>query len=128
MNKFTLLLALGLLLGSCHRKAVPTTSANGPGTSVSVAEPSVRATNTTFTFLNAKGKAQINMKGNKQGANVTLRMRRDSIIWISAGLVGVEGVRAVLTHDSVRVLNKLEKTYFSGGYDYLSKLLNVPVS
>ncbi|ALW84547.1 hypothetical protein AUC43_05280 [Hymenobacter sedentarius] len=128
MNKLTLLLALGLLLGSCHRKAVPTTSANGPGTSVSVAEPSVRATNTTFTFLNAKGKAQINMKGQKQGANVTLRMRRDSIIWISAGLVGVEGVRAVLTHDSVRVLNKLEKTYFSGGYDYLSKLLNVPVS
>jgi len=37
-------------------------------------------------------------------------------------------VRAVLTRDSVRVLNRLEKTYFSGGYDYLSKLLNVPVS
>lgn len=136
MNKLTLLLALGLL-GSCHRKAVPTTtSANGPGTSVSTPAarslepslPSVRATNTTFTFLNAKGKAQINMKGNKQGANVALRMRRDSIIWVSAGLAGFEGVRAVLTRDSVRVLNRLEKTYFSGGYDYLSKLLNVPVS
>jgi hypothetical protein len=68
------------------------------------------------------------MKGNKQGANVALRMRRDSIIWVSASLVGIEGVRAVLTRDSVRVLNRLEKTYFTGGYDYLSKLLNVPVS
>ena len=55
-------------------------------------------------------------------------MRRDSIIWVTAGLAGFEGVRAVLTHDSVRVINRLEKTYFSGGYDYLSKLLNVPVS
>jgi hypothetical protein len=55
-------------------------------------------------------------------------MRRDSIIWVSASLAGIEGVRAVLTRDSVRVINRLEKTYFSGGYDYLSKLLNVPVS
>ena len=131
MNKVTLLLALGLL-GSCARKAVPTTtSAAGPGTSTAAMEPlvpSVKATNTTFTFLNAKGKAQISMKGNKQGANLALRMRRDSIIWVSAGLAGIEGVRAVLTRDSVRVMNRLDKTYFSGGYDYLSKLLNVPVS
>lgn len=90
--------------------------------------PSVQATNTTFTFLNAKGKAQFNLKGNKQGANLSLRLRRDSIIWVSAGLAGIEGVRAVLTRDSVRVLNRLDHTYFSGGYAYLSKLLNVPVS
>lgn len=129
MNRLSFLLALALLLGSCARKAVPVTTApSGPGTSVSVAEPSVHATNTSFTFLSAKGKAQVNLKGNKQGANIALRMRRDSIIWVTAGLLGVEGVRAVLTRDSVRVLNKLEKTYFSGGYDYLSKLLNVPVS
>jgi hypothetical protein len=136
MNKLTLLLALGLLLGSCQRKGVPTTSTKGPGTSSSVssaqplepAVPSVQATNTSFTFLSAKGKAQVTMKGNKQGANVALRMRRDSVIWVSASLAGIEGVRAVLTPDSVRVLNRLDKTYFSGGYDYLSKLLNVPVS
>jgi hypothetical protein len=128
MNKVTLLLALGLLIGSCARKATPTVSTTGPGTATPVAEPAVRATNTSFLFLNAKGKAQINLKGNKQGANLALRMRRDSIIWVSASLVGIEGVRAVLTPDSVRVLNRLEKTYFSGGYDYLSKLLNVPVS
>jgi len=128
MNKVTLLLALGLLFGSCARKATPTVSKSGPGTSTPTAEPAVRATNTSFLFLNAKGKAQVNLKGNKQGANLALRMRRDSIIWISASLVGIEGVRAVLTPDSVRVLNRLEKTYFSGGYDYLSKLLNVPVS
>ena len=123
-----------LFIVGCHRKAVPTKSANGPGTSVGMkaplepALPSVQATNTTFIFLNAKGKAQITMKGNKQGANLALRMRRDSIIWLSAGLAGIEGVRAVLTHDSVRVMNKLDHTYFSGGYAYLSKLLNVPVS
>ena len=132
MNKLSLLLALGLLLGGCARKAVPTTaSATGPGTSVPVAEPalpSVKAQNTNFDFLSLKGKAQVTMKGDKKGANLSVHMRRDSVIWVSAGLAGFEGVRAVLTQDSVRVINRLEKTYFSGGYDYLSKLLNVPVS
>ena len=137
MNKVALLLLLALgLLGACHRKAVPTKSTTGPGTSTAMPTakslepslPSVQATNTTFIFLNAKGKAQIELKGNKQGANLALRMRRDSIIWLSAGLAGIEGVRAVLTRDSVRVLNRIEHTYFSGGYAYLSQLLNVPVT
>ncbi|GAA4350641.1 hypothetical protein GCM10023185_08590 [Hymenobacter saemangeumensis] len=90
--------------------------------------PTVKPTNTAFLYLNAKGKALIEQKGDKQNANLALRVRRDSIIWISASLVGVEGVRAVLTRDSVRVLNRLEREYFTGGYDYLSKLLNVPVT
>jgi hypothetical protein len=101
---------------------MPTNKAMEPG------QPTVQATNTTFLFLNAKGKAQVDLKGNKQGANISLRMRRDSIIWISASLLGVEGVRACLTRDSVLVLNRIEKEYFTGGYDYLSQLLNVPVS
>ena len=132
MNKLVLPLTLGLVLGGCARKAVPVTSTTGPGTSTSTkmepALPSVNATNTTFPYLNAKGKAQITMKGEKQNVNLALRLRRDSIIWVSGSLIGVEGVRAVLTRDSVRVINRLDKTYFSGGYDYLSKLLSVPVS
>ena len=130
MNKIIALLALVVLVGGgCHRKAVPTKS-TGPGTSVAVAkvEPSVKAKNTDFLFFQAKGRAQVELKGNKQGANVSVRLRRDSIIWVSASLVGIEGVRAILTPDSVRVVNRLQKTYFSGGYDFLSKLLNVPVS
>ena len=131
MNKYSLLLALGLGLAGCARKAVPTVSTTGPGTSTPAMEPtlpSVQAKNTAFDFLSIKGKAQVTLKGNKQGANLSVRVRRDSIIWVSGGLAGFEGVRAVLTRDSVRVVNRLEKTYFSGGYDYLTKLLNVPVS
>lgn len=131
MNKLSLLLALGLGLAGCAHKVVPTKSMAGPGTSTPVTEPtlpSVKAQNTDFQFLSLKGKAQVTMKGDKKGANIAVRMRRDSIIWVSAGLAGFEGVRAVLTRDSVHVINRLEKTYFSGGYDYLTKLLNVPVS
>jgi hypothetical protein len=129
------LLAL-TLLGSCHRKSVPTTTAAGPGTSTPIAQPqgieptlpAVKPVNTTFEFLSAKGKAAVELKGNKQNANLSLRMQRDKAIWMSASLVGIEGARILLTPDSVRVINRLQNTYFAGGYDYLSQLLNVPVS
>jgi hypothetical protein len=129
------LLAL-MLLSSCHRKAVPTTTAAGPGTSTPIAQPqgmepslpTLKPVNTTFEFLNAKGKAALELKGDKKNVNLSVRMQRDKAIWMSAGLAGFEGARVLLTPDSVRVLNRLENTYFVGGYDYLSQLLNVPVS
>ena len=127
MNKLLVLAVAGLLLGGCARQAVPTMSGAGAGTAVRI-EPAVKAVNSAFPYLSAKGKVQVEMKGNKQGANLVLRMRRDSIIWLSASLLGFEGVRARLTPDSVIVVNRLQKEYFAGGYDYLSRLLNVPVS
>lgn len=42
-----------------------------------------------------------------------LRMRRDSIIWVSATLMGMEAVRVLVTTDSVFMINRLEKTYLA---------------
>ncbi len=132
MNKSVLLLALGLGAGACHR-AVPTTKGTAPGASTSTTvrpskEAAVKAVDFDSPYLTAKGKVQATIKGDEKSATINIRMRRDSAIWVSAGLLGFEGVRALLTPDSVRVINRLDKTYFAGGYDYLTKLLNVPVS
>ncbi len=128
--KIPVLLLAPLLLVACHRKMAPATATTSP-VSKSVAVKSadaVKATNTAFQYLSAKGKAQVEIKGDLKSANLNLRLKRDSAIWVSASLLGIEGVRALLTTDSVRVINRLEKTYFAGGYDYLSRLLQVPVS
>lgn len=120
-------LCLGALLSSCHRKLVAPKAA-----AVSVparpVEPTVQAKNTTFRYLKAKGKFQATLKGEKQTANMSLRIRRDSVIWLSGSLVGIEGVRALLTPDSVRVVMPLQRQYFAGGYRYLSQTLGVPIS
>jgi hypothetical protein len=125
-----------LLLGACNRKATPTKSGAGPGTSAVVPKsqsieptlPEVKPINTTFEFLSAKGKVAFEVKNDKKNANLSVRVRRDNSIWLSASLVGIEGARVLLTPDSVRVINRIDNTYFAGGYDYFSKLLNVPLS
>jgi len=131
MNKSVILLA-ALALAGCHR-GPSKSSANGPGTSTAaptaVAAPAgVKATNTNFQYLNGRGKVHFKHKDNDQSANFNLRVKRDSAIWLSGSLIGIEGVRALLTPDSVRVVNRLGKSYFTGDYAYLSQLLSVPVS
>ena len=131
MNKSAILLA-GLALVGCHR--VPSSKGSlSAATSTPVAAPvvapnGVKATNTTFQYLNGHGKVHFKRKDTDQSANFSLRVRRDSAIWLSGSLLGIEGVRALLTPDSVRVVNRLQKSYFAGDYAYLSQLLNVPVS
>lgn len=122
----SLLLVHCSLLSGCHRKLVPTKSTVlAPSVPV---EPMVKAKNTTFRYLKAKGKLQVDLKGRKQTANMSLRIRRDSAIWLSGSLVGIEGVRALLTPDSVRVVMPLQREYFVGGYAYLSRTLGVPIT
>ncbi|MBC8085117.1 MAG: DUF4292 domain-containing protein [Hymenobacter sp.] len=115
-----LLLAI-TVLGSCNRKIFPTTA---KAVKARPMPEAVRATNVDFRFLSAKGKAQFE----QQGGNLNIRIRKDSVIWISASLVGFEGFRAYITQDSVQVLDKLHREYYAGDYAYLSKRLNVPVT
>ncbi len=130
MNKSALLLA-AVALASCHR--VPSSGGKlGPGTSTAAATvktpAGVKTTNTNFQYLSGKGKVHFTRGSVDQSANFNLRVRRDSAIWLSGSLIGIEGVRALLTPDSVRVVNRLQKSYFTGDYAYLSQLLGVPVS
>ena len=131
MNKSALVLA-ALALASCHRtpsnKGSLSASTSTPAAQPVVTPAGVKATNTSFQYLNGRGKVHFKHKDTDQSANFALRVRRDSAIWLSGSLLGIEGVRAMLTPDSVRVVNRLQKTYFAGDYAYLSQLLNVPVS
>lgn len=112
-----------VLLSGCHRKLAPTAAAP-----VSAKAPEmVKATNVEFRYLKAKGKVDIDVPGLQQAANLNVRVRKDSVIWLSASL-GIEGFRAYLTRDSVKVLFPLQRQYYTGDYAYLSQMLNVPVT
>ncbi|TGE21771.1 DUF4292 domain-containing protein [Hymenobacter aquaticus] len=127
MNKcFPLvLLWVGLLLSGCSHKIFPTKTASTP--TPAKGSDLVKAKNLDFRYLKAKGKIKIDMPTLQQTANLNLRVRKDSAIWLSVSL-GIEGVRAYITRDSVQVINYLQKEYYAGDYAYLSRLLNVPVT
>lgn len=81
-----------------------------------------------FDYLNAKfsidytdGKKKTSLKGQ-------LRIRDDSATWISfSPALGIEAARVLLTNDSVKFINRLNKTYFAGHYNLIDSLLNTTI-
>ena len=74
-----------------------------------------------------KGQAQLNDKTYPISAQ--LRMRQDSVIWISvSAILGLEAARIHLTPDSVKLINRLNSTYFIGDVKELTKRYNFHLS
>lgn len=66
--------------------------------------------------------------GKKYNVNAHLRMYKDSVIWISiTGPLGIEGLRAYITTDSVKLLDKQNKTYIARSVSYLQDVTELPL-
>jgi len=66
--------------------------------------------------------------GKKYDVNVFVRMKKDSIIWVSVnGALGIEGMRLMINKDSVYILNKLDKEYQVRSIAYLQEVAALPL-
>ncbi len=67
-------------------------------------------------------------KGKKYDVNAHVRMYYDSVIWISVtGALGIEGIRAYITHDSVKLIDKQNKVYTAKSVSYLQEITALPL-
>ena len=79
-----------------------------------------------FEFDNLETKLNIKVKGdnNNIGLKGQLRMHNDSVIWISLSLkLGIEVARVMITEDSVKFINRTNKTYLAESIDNFKELL-----
>jgi hypothetical protein len=81
-----------------------------------------------YTTFNAKlGIDYKSDDGKKYDVNANVRMYKDSLIWISA-ILGIEGLRVLITKDSVKLLDKLNKIYTARSVDYLQDVTSLPLN
>jgi len=82
-----------------------------------------------FTTFNAKIDVEYrDADGKDINANAHLRMYKDSVIWLSlTGPLGIEGIRAYITRDSVKLLNKQDKIYTARSVSYLQEVTELPL-
>lgn len=55
-----------------------------------------------------------------------IRMKKDSLIWMSFQLLGLEGARVLMTPDTVHVINRLNKEYYVKPLNYVEEVANIP--
>jgi len=85
----------------------------------------------TVSFTTFSAKVNVDYQGTdgkKYDVNANLRMYKDSAIWISiTAIFGIEGLRAYITKDSVKILNKQDKVYTARSVAYLQEVTALPL-
>ncbi len=124
MNKyyflFSILISIGLY--SCSKKISGITQDSDISKNFYINE-------FQFDYFILKSKINLVDDGKKQNATVLFRIKKDSIIWFNiSGSLGIQGVRGILTKDSVKILNRVEKEYNEYDYKKLSKLFKFNLS
>ncbi len=82
-----------------------------------------------FRYLTAKSKLSFKNKDQDiSNASLHLRVRKDSLIWMSISKIGIEAARVLITRDSVTIMDKIEKQYTVYDFPSLSRQFNFDLS
>ncbi len=82
----------------------------------------------SYKTLSARAKMIWNDGEIEQEFTATIRVKKDSLIWMSLGAMGFEGARMLITPDSVRLINKLTSEYSVRDFSLLQSWILFPVN
>lgn len=78
-----------------------------------------------FNFNTVSAKANVSVidsSDKKTSFKVHLRIKKDSVIWMSITKIGLEAARVIITTDSLKLFDRFKKEYFIGDFKYINKL------
>jgi hypothetical protein len=80
----------------------------------------------TVKSMSARAQLNMNNDGQSMSASANIIWFRDSALWVNVKKFGFEAARALITRDSVYLLNRLEKTYSAKGLESIQRQYNLP--
>ena len=85
---------------------------------------------TAFDWFDGRFNAEVNNSGKVNALKCRVRIRRDSLMWISIkpDVAIIEVFRVLISADSVKLINYLDKTYFTGDYATIRSFVNFDIS
>ena len=78
-----------------------------------------------YNTLSLKFSATLGSGEEAQTFSGNIRMKKDSIIWVSLRSYNIEGARVCLTIDSIKFINRLDNTYYLGDFSYMAEKFDV---
>jgi hypothetical protein len=78
-----------------------------------------------YKWISAHFSVDIQVDSSNTSFSGTVRIRKDSIIWMTISpLLGIEVARVLLNKDTAMFIDKIHDRYFQGNYDYIDSLLD----
>lgn len=81
-----------------------------------------------YDWFVAKAKAKYEDKDNNVGFVVQLRQRRDSLIWLTAKKVSVEGARVRISPQKMEILDRQNNEYIQKPFSALASEFKIPLA
>lgn len=86
----------------------------------------LRAHEFSSDWLFAKANVQSEMDGKVNSFSISMKIKKDSVIWIYISpLLGIEAARVLVTRDSLKIMDRISKKYQLADYKYLRDLLRI---
>ena len=76
--------------------------------------------------LDARTSVDINLGDFDQEVNGQIRWIRDSVFWMNFSLLGIEGARLLITKDSLHLIDRINKLYFTESLSKMALKYNIP--
>jgi hypothetical protein len=81
-----------------------------------------------FDYLSIKSKIELHEPHKITKFTALVRIKKDSIIWFNlSGALGVQGMRGIVTKDSVYILNRVAKEYSIYEFKSVGEEFNFPI-
>jgi len=80
-------------------------------------------------YLSAKASVDMQQGESETSFNITMRCKKDRIIWVSISpLLGIEVARILITPDSVKFIDRLHGKYQASSFESINELLQLKVN
>ncbi|TFF38308.1 DUF4292 domain-containing protein [Mucilaginibacter psychrotolerans] len=134
LSKITLLLLL-IVAASCKSKKLVEVSRPTKDTATVVPNnkaeklADIRSRQSTFNTFSGKAKTKLDINGNDNDCTLNIRVSRDQKIWVSiTAIAGLEVARALITPDSIQVINRFQSIYLSKPFSYIHRFAGRQIS
>ena len=89
----------------------------------------VNLNNISPEWMSLNTKIKINKEGQETTINSQIRVRKDSVIWVSVKApLGIEVFRTMITPDSIYFMSRMDKTYFAKPISHLKNVVKADIS
>lgn len=121
MNRSVFLLVIfAVILSACSRKTSPLTG-SAPKSTLNIEE-------IDFEYFHGKARMILRDANKEREVKANIRVRKDSVIWMTFSVVGVQGGKALISKDSITIVSTMDKEYYVFDYRELSKRFNLDIN
>jgi hypothetical protein len=122
LSSACILFIVSLFFASCSKKIAP------PVTLATPAKPELNVQNIEFEYFHGKARMVLRDANKEREVKANIRVRKDSVIWMTFSVIGVQGGKALINKDSITIVSNVDKEYYVFEYEELSKRYNFNIN